>query len=129
MERKTKKKLLVILMIIIILATDFFVLSSGIKTYASQLNSETDNANIEFSAYFKNGETKVDSIETSIKAEDVKLYAEIKVKNEGYLSEGTVIELENSNFNLKSEILPSNAHINSIEGNKVNLKQINSEET
>ena len=129
MERKTKKKLLVILMIIIILATDFFVLSSGIKTYASQLNSETDNANIEFSAYFKNGETKVDSIETSIKAEDVKLYAEIKVKNEGYLSEGTVIELENSNFNLKSEILPSNTHINSIEGNKVNLKQINSGET
>ena len=41
MEKKTRKKILVILMIITILATDFLVLSTGIKTYASQLNSET----------------------------------------------------------------------------------------
>ena len=129
MEKKTRKKILVILMIITILATDFLVLSTGIKTYASQLNSETNNENIEFSVYFKDGENRVDSVEKSIRTDDLKLYAEIKVKKEGYLKEGTVIELENNNFNLKSEILPTNTHIKSIEGNKVNLKQINSEET
>ena len=35
MERRTKKMLLAILMILSILATDFFVLGSGIMTYAS----------------------------------------------------------------------------------------------
>ena len=58
MEKKTRKKILVILMIITILATDFLVLSTGIKTYASQLNSETNNENIEFSVYFKDGENR-----------------------------------------------------------------------
>ena len=85
MERKKQKTLLVILMIVTILATDFFVLSSGIKTYASQLNGETNNPNIEFSTYFKEGENRVDSIEKSIKAEDVRLYAEIKVKKEVWI--------------------------------------------
>ena len=107
MEKRTKKMLLAILMIVTVLAADFFVLGSGIMTYASELNSETNNTNVEFSAYFKDDENRVDSIEKSIKADDVKLYAEIKVKNEGYLKEDTVIELENSNFNLKSEILDS----------------------
>lgn len=129
MKRKKQKILLTILMIITVLATDFFVLSSGIKTYASQLNSETNNPNIEFSAYFKEGENRVDSIEKSIKVEDLRLYAEIKVKKEGYLKEDSIIGLENSNFNLKSEILQSNTHVKSIKGNKVSLKQINSDET
>ena len=129
MEKRTKKMLLTILMIISVLTTDFYVLGSGIITYAAQLNTETNNTNIEFTAFFKKGENRVDSIEESIKSDDVRLYAEIKVKNEGYLTEGTVIEIENSNFNLKSEILSSNTHINAIEGNKVYLKQINNDET
>jgi len=125
MEKRKTKMLLAILMIVTVLATDFFVLGSGIITYASQLSSETTNTNIEFSAYFKDGENRnVDAIK-KINDEDVRMYAEIKVKNEGYLKEGTIIELENSNFNLKNQIFESNTHINSIEGNKVNLKQIN----
>ena len=128
MERRTKRMLLAVLMILSVLATDFFVLGSGIMTYASELSSETNNTYIEFSTYFKEGENRVDSIERSIKDKDVRLYAEIKVKNEGYLKEGTVIELENSNFNLKGDILSSNTHINGIDGNKVSLKQINNGE-
>lgn len=128
MERKKRKMLLTILAIILILSTDFFALASGINTYASEISSETNNENVEISAYFKEGENQVDSIEKSLKDKDVKLYVGIKVKNEGYLKEGTIIELENSNFNIKDEILPSNTYINSIEGNKVNLKQINNGE-
>ena len=128
MEKKIMKKLLAIVMIITILSADFFVLGSNLRTYAAQINSETNNSNIEFSAYFKNeANERIDSIEKSIKNEELKLYAEIKVKNNGYLNGS--IEIENSNFNIKEEILPSNTHISSIEGNKINLRQINAGET
>lgn len=121
MEKKMVKKLVALLIIVTILATDFFALGSNLITYAVQINSETNNSNIEFSAYFKNGSTRVDSTENSIKVEDLRLYAEIKVKNEGYFN--GVIEILNSNFNIKNEILSS--AIASIEGNRVTLKQIN----
>ena len=126
MEKKVIKKILALLMIVTILATDFFVLGSSLITYASQNNSETNNSNIEFSAYFKNekGE-KVDSIDKSIKAEDLKLYAEIKVKNEGYFN--GAIEIKDSNFNIKEDILSTK--IASIKDNKITLKQINAGET
>ena len=124
MERKTSKKLLVILMTITILAADFFALGSSLMTYATKVNSQTNNSNIEFSTYFKSEiEPRVDSVQTSIKEDNLKLYAEVKVKNDGYFN-GT-IEIQDSNFSLIDEILPSNTHIASIEGNKVNLKQIN----
>ncbi len=126
MEKKVIKKILALLMILTILTTDFFVLGSNLITYASQNNSETNNSNIEFSAYFKNekGEA-VDSIDKSIKTEDLKLYAEIKVKNEGYFN-GT-IEIVDSNFNIKDDILST--HIAKIENNAITLKQINAGET
>ena len=103
MERKLKKKLLVILLIITILSADFLILGSNLTTYASQISKKTNNPNVEFLAYFKNeaGE-RVDSIEKSIKSENIKLYTEIKVKNEGYLNDGTTIEIEDSNFNIKN---------------------------
>ena len=130
MDKKIVKKLLSLLMIITILATDFYVLGSSLITYAAQqLNSETNNSNIQFSAYFKNGSgEKTDSIEKSIKSDDLKLYAEIKVKEEGFFK-GTV-EILNSNFNIKNNNVTSNLEnkIESIEGNKVNLKQINAGE-
>ncbi len=122
------KKIVAVLMILMIISTDFFLLGSNIISYAvessnSNLNTVTNNKNIEFSTYFKNAKgEKVDSFQTSIKTEKLKLYAEITVKNEGYLT-NTVLELQNSNFKIKNTIL-SNL-IASIDGNKVTLKQIN----
>lgn len=124
MEKKIVKKILAVLMIIMIISTDFFVLGSNIISYAAESNdSATNNKNIEFSTYFKNekGE-KVDTLQTSIKAENLRLYAEITVKNEGYLSDAT-LELKYSNFKIKNNIL-SNL-VASIDENKVSLKQIN----
>lgn len=122
MEKKIIKKILAILTIIMLMSTDFFVLGSGLISYAAEIENSTNNENIEFSTYFKNekGE-KVSTLQTSIKSENLKLYAEIAVKNDGYLN--GALELKNSNFNIKNNIL-SDA-ISSIEGNKVNLKQIN----
>lgn len=127
MEKRITKKILAIIMIIMIISTDFFVLGSNLKSYAAESNSTTNNRNIEFSTYFKNekGE-KVEKLQTSIKKENLKLYAEITVKNEGYLCDAA-LELQNSNFKIKDNIL-SNL-IASINENKVNLKQINAGET
>ena len=126
MEKKIFKKVLAILTIVMIMATDFFVLGSNLISYAATLDSSTNNENIEFSAYFKNESgTRVDSISKSIKKDNLKMYAEVKVKNEGYFN-GT-IELQNSNFKIKNNILSTD--IESIEGNKVNLKQINAGST
>lgn len=125
MEKKIVKKLLALLMVATILMTDFFVLGSHLITYAAEFNSNTNNSNIQFSAYFKNGDKKVDSIEKSIKSTDLKLYAEVTVKSEGYFN--GVIEIKDSNFNIKNDNL--SPYISSIEGNKINLKQINAGET
>lgn len=130
MEKKFRDKILILMMIITVLTTNFYVLGTQLITYAlQQITSETNNSNIEFLAYFKDGENEEFGTSQSIKADGTKLYAEIKVKNEGYIKEGATIEIADSNFKLKQEISTSNTHVNSIEGNKVNLKQINAGET
>ena len=128
MENKVIKKILVLLMIITILSADFFVLGSNLISYAAnQIETATDEPNIKFSAYFKNeNNEKVNNINQSIKSENLKLFAEIQVENEGYLKDG-IIEIQNNNFNVKNDILSTK--ILSIKGNKINLKQINAGET
>ena len=83
MEKRMVKKILAIIMIFMIISTDFFVLGSNLKSYALESDSATNNRNIEFSTYFKNekGE-KVEKLQTSINKENLKLYADITVKNE-----------------------------------------------
>ena len=127
MEKKFIKKILAIIMIFMLISTDFIVLGSNLKSYALESDSTTNNKNIEFSTYFKNEKgDKVEKLQTSIKREDLKLYAEITVRNEGYLCDAT-LELQNSNFSIKNNI-KSNS-IASIDGNKITLKQINAGET
>ena len=127
MEGKIIKKILAAIMAIIIMSTDFVVLGTSLKSYAAETSNTTNNKNIEFSAYFKDekGE-KVEELQTSIKKENIRLYAEIKVKNDGYLSEGK-IELENSNFKIKNNKISEG--IANISENTVTLKQINAGET
>lgn len=122
MERRVFKKILAILMILMITSADFFILGSNIISYAAEVNNSTNNKNISFSAYFKNekGE-KIEKLAASIKNENLKMYAEISVKNDGYFN--GELELQNSNFNLKKDI--SSKWVESIDGNKVKLKQIN----
>ena len=122
MEKRALKKILVILMILMIISTDFFVLGSNLVSYAVENNNATNNKNIEFSAYFKDSNgNKTEKLSTSIKAENLKLYAEIVVKNDGYFN--GELELQNSNFNLKNNIISN--WVESIQGNKVKLRQIN----
>ncbi len=126
MEKKVLKKLLAILMIIMIMSTDFLILGSNLISYGYATESGTNNDNIEFWAYFKDESgNKINPISESIKTDNIKVYAQIAVKNEGYFNGS--IELKDSNFRIKNEILTT--AISSIEGNKVNLNQINAGET
>lgn len=126
MESKILKKLLIVMLIVTLTATDFLMLGTSIVSYAASLDILTNNKNIEFSAYFKNAEgERISTAEENINKEDLKLYAEISVKNEGYFN-GT-IEILESNFNIKNEILSTG--ISKIEGNKITLNQINAGNT
>ena len=82
MKKKILEKLLAIFMIITILSTDFLVLGSNLISYAANIDSTTNNENVEFSAYFKDANGgRVDRIEQSIKNSEMKIYLEIKIKN------------------------------------------------
>lgn len=122
MGKKALKKILFILMITMLLATDFLTLSYNLISYAAESENATNNKNIEFATYFKNekGE-RVEEITESMQKQDLKLYAELKVKNEGYFN--GEIEIQNSNFKIKNVV--TSEFIKNIDGNKVTLKQIN----
>jgi len=102
MKRKIIEKLLVIIMITTILAADFFVLGSGLITYAIQANNEIEGyPNIYFSTYFKEGENETKEITESIKNKNLKLYTKIGVNNDVDYLEDIQIKLGN-NFNIIS---------------------------
>ena len=125
MKRKILEKLLVSIMIITLSATDFLTLGANLVSYATDLSKTTNNNNIEFSTYFKDAEgNKVDTVQEDINKEDLKLYAEIAVKREGYFN-GT-IELQEGNFNFKNTASEGISHI---DGNKITLNQINAGST
>lgn len=127
MKKLILKRIILILTIIMLLNTNISILGYGLKCYAednSKNNSETKN--VEVVTYFKNENGKnVNEISKSINDTEIKLYAQISVKTEGYFN-GT-LELKDSNFNIENEILCNG--ISSISDNKVYLKQINAGET
>ena len=119
---KTKKfNAVIALEIILSMILYYFVLIGYTAiTYAIDL-VETNNHNVDFTAYFidENGEKK-DIVEKDIKGEQY-LYIDVSVKNEGYFN--GIIKIENSNFSIKNEILSSN--ISEILNNEIHLNQIN----
>ena len=124
MKEKLLKKMLVIALIFSLTMVNFLFVGFNMVSYAADVltqSSSTNNKNVEFTAYFKNdtGE-KVYSKDETINAEDLKLYMEISVK-EGYFN--GKVELKESNFTIKPEKLSDS--INSIQGNTINLNQIN----
>lgn len=124
---KVNKKLNAIIAIEIILTMTlyyFIFVGATAVTYALDV-VKTNHTNIDFSAYFlnSNGE-KVEKLEDNIDKEEY-LYVDVSVYKEGYFN-GTIY-LDNSNFNIKQEILSPN--IAEISGNEVKLNQINAGST
>ena len=119
MKGKVLKTVLVIFMIFTLALVDFAKVGLAFVTYAAS----SDNSDIEFDVYFKseNGE-QVYNLDEPINKSDLKLFIKIRVKNNGYFN-GKIV-LKDSNFDFKDTILSE--LINNIEGNTINLNQINS---
>lgn len=122
------KKLIALLLVVVLTMFDFMLLGFEIVSYAAdtlEVGTATNNKNVTFDSYFKDANGNIiTEKEEKINSEDIKLFVQVSVKNDGYFN-GTV-SLENSNFNLKNEVLSNS--INKIEGNTITLNQINSGE-
>lgn len=123
MKNKIAKIFTTIILLMTLTMTNFIFVGTSIYSYAVS-DIKTNHRNVEFEAYFKEGEeANLIALEKGINDKST-LYLQIRVKKEGYFNGH--ITLENSNFKWKQT---ENAYINKIEGNTITLNQINAGET
>ena len=79
------QKVVAVLTAFIILMTQYVITGLIETTYAIDLLATQSN-NVQFRAYFMNGEEEVTEIEKEINAKDLKLKIDVAVKNEGYFN-------------------------------------------
>ena len=129
MNQKILKIITVLMIIATLTMANFILLCANVVSYAvDAVNTDksTNNKNIEFEAYLKNQQgEKVNNLDAKINAEDLKLYFQISVRQEG-LFNGDIV-LNDANFKFKSNFTDNS--ISKIEGNRVYLNQINAGET
>lgn len=123
---KLLKKFIAVMLVITLAGANLSILGMYGITYAltdqelAEQTTETGNSNVEFNAYFEGGgHNKTEKIDSKT----AKLYVSVKVKNAGYLKNGT-ITFENVNFKI-GEV--ENDNIQSIDkaNNQIVLKQLN----
>ena len=118
-----------LLLIITLTMANFLLLCVDVVALAAdEINADksTNHKNIEFMAYFKDEKgNKITEIDSYANSDNLKLYFQISVKQEGYFV-GNIV-LNNSNFKFKTDILSN--EINKIENNVVYLNQINAGES
>jgi len=118
------QKLVAILVILVLFMGQYAITGFLATSYAIDLIATQSN-NVQFRAYFKNGEEELTEIQSSIDAKDLKLKIDVAVKNEGYFN--GQISLADAGFKLDEAT--ANSYINKIENNIIYLNQINAEET
>ena len=129
MNQKILKVITVLMLIATLTMANFMLLCADVVSYAvDAINADksTNNKNVEFVAYLKNerGE-KVNSFDAKTNEENLKLYFQIAVKQEG-LFNGNIV-LNDANFKFKTDFADNS--ISKIEENKIYLNQINAGET
>ncbi len=128
MNQRILKVIMALLLIITLTMADFLLLCVNAVSYAVDtlsLEKKTNHKNIEFMAYFKDSDgNKITDLDAETNNNNLKLYFNISVKQEGYFN-GNIV-LKESNFKLKTDIM--NNTINRIEGNTIYLNQINAGE-
>ena len=129
MKERILKTLTAITLIMTLTMANVLLLCANAVTYAMDALNEdksTSYKNVEFMAYFKNDNgDKVSSLEKTMNADNLKLYMQISVKQEGYFN-GNIV-LNDSNFKLNNEILSDG--VSKIENNTIYLNQIKAGET
>lgn len=119
MKNKILKISMIILLIMTLTLTNFIFVGSSLISYAAN-TIETNNRNIEFDAYFVNGNNQAISSIDMANQEDIYLYMQISVKQEGYFN--GKVTIEDSSFSLKDT---DSSYVNKIEGNTITFNQIN----
>ena len=129
MKEKILKVTTAIALIITLTMANVLVLCDTIVSYAANAISETKSTshkNVEFMAYFKDSDgNKVSSLDEKTNSEDMKMYLQVSVKQNGYFN--GQISLKNSNFKFKTDI--QNDIVNKMDENNIYLNQINAGDT
>ena len=119
--KRILQKVVALLLVMIMTFADFSIIGANVISYALDM-AKTNSGNVEFFAYFINEkEEKISNLESTINAEDLKLYVEVAVKNEGYFN--GEITLGDSSFNFVENT--SSDYVKQIKDNTVTLNQIN----
>lgn len=120
MRQRILKAMIAGMLIIVLTMANFLLLTVNIISYAVEntaYDTDTDNKNIEFMAYFKDAsENKFQEYAIKSNTTDQKIAMSITVKQEGYFN--GKIALENSNFKFRTDN-QQNERIKSISENKI----------
>lgn len=119
--REIVQKILATLIVIVIMTANLSMIGIEVISYAIDMVA-TNSGNVEFYAYFMNEENEqVTSIEKDINTNDLKVYIEVAVKNEGYFN--GKISLEDTSFKLNGKY--NGEAVKKINDNTIELNQIN----
>lgn len=125
MKQRILQVITSLLLIITLTMANFLLLCVDVVSYAAEEIS-TNHKNVEFMAYFKDEKgNKITEMDTYTNSNDLKLYFQISVKQEGYFN-GNIV-LNDANFKLKTDNLSDG--ISKIENNVIYLNQINAGES
>lgn len=120
---KIRQKIMAVMMTTILVGTNLLNLGAQVIAAAPELekqNKQTNHANVEFNSYLE-GEVHN---KTFSEKEEAKLYLYLHVKENGYLKNG-IVEFVDANYQVETNKI-SGESIQKVEENKLQLKQINS---
>ena len=122
-RRELAQKVIAIIIIIIMTLADFAIVGINAISYAIDMKITNSN-NVEFCAYFvDDNKQQVTEINSNINSNDLKVYIEISVKNEGYFN--GKVSLENSSFRFNNKYANENEFVKEIDESNITLNQIN----
>ena len=119
------QKTLAIAIILIMTMADLCFVGASLVSYAVDV-AETSNKNVEFKAYFLNGNESLETTATTDK-KDLQIAIELGVKKDGYLTNAKVELEENSSFKFKTDT--KSDYISNIDEKSITFKQINEGES
>lgn len=128
MKGKIITKVIAIFVLVAILMPNTALVASEVLAAYEELEKQnivTNNKNVEFNVYFKEGENIKHQRYQDLNSK-TELYLNINFKDSGYLKNGKII-LSNNNFEIIKEEV-NDVRINSIKNNEIFLNQIGEED-
>ena len=123
-RKELAQKIIAVIIIIIMTLADFAIVGINAISYAIDMKITNSN-NVEFCAYFvDDNKQQLTNIKSNINSNDLKVYIEVSVKNEGYFN--GKISLEDSSFRFNEKYTSENEFIKEIDEKNITLNQINS---